>query len=97
MNTIHQTDEFARWLKSIKDQQGLAKIIGRIGRARLGNFGDVKYFDGIGEMRIDSGPGYRLYFGKQGDTVYLLLVGGDKKSQPNDIEKAKSLWDQLKG
>jgi putative addiction module killer protein len=91
MNEIRQTEEFGQWIAGLRDQAGRAKILGRIARAKLGNLGDVKYFDGIGEMRIDVGPGYRVYFAKQGTTIYLLLLGGDKKSQHADIERAKVL------
>lgn len=92
MNEIRQTEVFAQWIADLKDQAGRARILGRITRARLGQFGDVKYFDGIGELRIDVGPGYRVYFARAGKTVYLLLHGGDKSSQPADIERAKALW-----
>lgn len=97
MNTMLQTEHFARWLKGLKDQMAKARILVRVKRAAAGNFGDCKHFDGIGEMRIDHGPGYRVYFGKQADTVYLLLIGGDKSSQATDIKKAKELWDRIKG
>ena len=73
-----------------------AKILGRINRARLGNFGDTKYFDGIGEMRVDFGPGYRVYFVKEGNTVYVLLCGGDKSTQSKDIKNAKELLSTLR-
>jgi putative addiction module killer protein len=96
MNTIKATDGFNGWLADLKDQVARAKILGRINRARLGNFGDVKYFDGIGEMRVDVGPGYRVYFVKEGRTVYLLLCGGDKSSQAKDIVKAKDILAALK-
>lgn len=96
MNVIKETETFSKWLAHLKDQVGRAKILGRISRARLGNFGDVKYFDGIGEMRIDTGPGYRIYFAKEGKTVYLLLHGGDKRSQSADIKLAKALWAAIK-
>jgi putative addiction module killer protein len=91
MSEIRQTEEFGRWIAGLKDQAGRAKTLGRIARAKLGNLGDVKYFDGIGEMRIDVGPGYRVYFARQGTTIYLLLLGGDKQSQHADIERAKVL------
>lgn len=96
MNVIRETEEFSKWIAGLKDQVARAKILGRISRAKLGNFGDVKYFDSIGEMRIDVGPGYRVYFAKEGRTVYLLLHGGDKKSQNADIRIAKVLWAAIK-
>lgn len=60
-----------------------------------GNFGDVKYFDGIGELRIHHGPGYRIYFTRRGETVIVLLVGGDKDSQQRDISRAKVLAEEI--
>lgn len=91
MNTIKSTDVFDAWIAGLKDQVARAKILGRINRARLGNFGDTKYFDGIGEMRVDFGPGYRVYFVKEGNTVYVLLCGGDKSTQSKDIKNAKEI------
>jgi putative addiction module killer protein len=95
MNEIRQTEAFGRWIADLKDQTGKARILGRIARAKLGNLGDVKCFDGIGEMRIDAGPGYRIYFARQGKTLYLLLLGGDKQSQRADIKLAKALWSAI--
>lgn len=91
MNTIQQSDEFRAWLKGLKDQTAKARILVRIKRLAQGNMGDAKHFDGISELRIDTGPGYRVYVGKRGNTVYLLLCGGDKSSQQKDIEKAKKM------
>ncbi len=74
-------------------------VIERMARVRLGNFGDCKYIkngDGIWELRIDYGPGYRIYFGKQKTTIIILLLGGDKKSQSRDITKAKRYWLEYK-
>ncbi len=67
------------------------KIAVRVTRIQAGLMGDVKYFEGLGEVRIDYGPGYRLYFVKRGNTVVILLCGGDKDSQRRDIELAKNL------
>lgn len=91
MNTIIQSDGFSSWLRGLKDVVAKSKVIVRIKRLAQGNPGDVKHFDGISEMRIDYGPGYRLYFAKEGDRLYLLLCGGDKSSQKKDIEKAKKM------
>jgi putative addiction module killer protein len=91
MNTVVQSEEFAVWLKGLRDPIAKAKIIVRVKRLAAGNMGDVKHFEGISEMRIDYGPGYRVYFAKQGSTIYLLLNGGDKSTQKRDIEKAKML------
>jgi putative addiction module killer protein len=97
MNAINQTAEFADWLSKLRDDVAKAKVITRIKQAAAGNFGDVKHFDGISEMRINYGPGYRIYYAKEEKTVYLLLIGGDKKSQDRDINKALKLWKSLKG
>lgn len=91
MNTVIQSDEFSSWLRGLRDDVAKSKIIVRIKRLAQGNMGDVKHFDGISEMRIDHGPGYRIYFAREGDRVYLLLCGGDKSSQKKDIEKAKRM------
>lgn len=91
MNTIKQSDEFAKWFRGLKDQTAKAKLIVRIKRLAEGNLGDAKHFDGITELRIDYGPGYRVYAAKEGDTIYLLLCGGDKSSQKKDIKKAKEI------
>ena len=84
---------FARWLASLKDRQARAIIRIRINRLRLGDFGDSHSVGGgIHELRIDYGPGYRVYFGRNGATIVILLCGGDKKTQPNDIETASKYW-----
>lgn len=81
---------FWTWLKKLRDVQARARIRTRIDRLALGNFGDCRALDGgVFELKIDWGPGYRVYFGKVGQTVVLLLCGGDKKSQQKDIETAK--------
>lgn len=67
----------------------------RIRRLEAGNFGDAKFFDGIGELRIDHGPGYRVYFVRDGQTVVVLLCGGDKRTQQTDIAKAKRMAKEL--
>ena len=91
MNAVRQSDEFREWLKGLKDQIAKAKVLMRITRLAAGNMGDVKHFEGISELRIDYGPGYRVYVAKKGSTLYLLLCGGDKSSQQKDIEKAKKI------
>lgn len=85
---------FREWLEGLKDREGRARIRVRINHLRLGNFGDCKSVgNGVHELRISFGPGYRIYFGKQGNTVVLLLYGGDKGSQTRDITLAKIYWD----
>lgn len=92
MNTFLRTDEFDAWLRELKDQVGKARIIARIISAESGNFGDAEPVgEGVSEMRIHYGPGYRIYFCRRGKTVYLLLCGGSKSSQKKDIKEAKRL------
>ena len=96
MATVETTEDFAGWLKGLRDQIAKAKIAKRIDRLAHGNPGDVKPVGhGISEMRIDHGPGYRLYYCQTGATVLLILCGGDKSSQASDIAKAKELKDNL--
>lgn len=93
---IQKTDTFDRWLSRLKDTKGKVAILRRISRAKQGNLGDVKPVgEGIAEMRLDVGPGYRLYYMRRGDVVILLLCGGDKSSQPRDIELAKKLAGEI--
>jgi putative addiction module killer protein len=96
MNTLLQTDEFRAWLGELKDIRAKAVIFNRLDRATKGNFGDAKVLGGgVSEMRIDSGPGYRIYYTRRGEIVYLLLVGGDKSTQARDIQRAKNLLKSL--
>lgn len=89
---IEQTDEFDRWLKSLRDQRAVLRVLSRIDSAIHGNFGDcAPVGEGVSEMRIHYGPGYRLYFTRRGAVVYLLLLGGDKSSQKRDIKRAIEL------
>jgi putative addiction module killer protein len=89
---IRQTDEYARWFDRLKDRQARFRILARIRRLSLGNPGDVESVgEGVSEMRIDCGPGYRVYFKQTGATLVVLLAGGDKSTQTRDIEKAKEL------
>jgi len=91
--TISGKTPFLDWLESIKDHIGKAHITNRLNRIVFGNFGDCKWIgDGIRELRIHYGPGYRVYFTEQEDTLILLLFGGDKRSQSRDIKKAKLYW-----
>ncbi|MFN8790613.1 MAG: type II toxin-antitoxin system RelE/ParE family toxin [Bdellovibrionales bacterium] len=84
---------FEVWLISLKDIQGRAIIRKRLNRVRLGNLGDAKTVGGgVMELRIDFGPGYRVYFGEDGPRIVVLLCGGDKASQSKDIESAKKFW-----
>jgi putative addiction module killer protein len=85
---VRQTAEFEAWLKSLRDIRAAKRIAQRIVRIQAGLLGDVKFFEGIGEFRIDYGPGYRIYFVKRGTALIILLCGGDKSSQKRDIRKA---------
>lgn len=88
---------FDSWLAKLKDVRTKAKIVAQIERAELGLFGDWKSIDSeVKELRIDWGPGYRVYFAIHQDKIILLLMGGDKKSQEKDILKAKSYWTEYK-
>jgi len=92
MPSIAKTDEFDQWLQALRDIRAKAKILVRIERLEAGNPGDVAAVgDGVSEMRIHYGPGYRIYYTQRGDELILLLCGGDKGSQTMDITRAKSL------
>lgn len=84
---------FIDWWESLRDRRTGEKIRARIARVRLGNLGDHRWVGaGVGELRIDFGPGYRVYFGQVGVRLVLLLCGGDKSSQREDIDEAKVCW-----
>lgn len=92
MITFIRTPEFDAWLKALRDPIGKARIISRIRSAEQGNFGDCEPVgDGVWEMRIHCGPGYRVYYSRRGQVVYLLLCGGSKSTQSRDIKQAKAL------
>ena len=92
MIEVRQTAVFTNWLESLRDGVARVRIATRIRRMELGNFGDVKPVgEGVSELRITYGPGYRLYFVQQGREVVILLCGGDKSSQRRDIAAAKQM------
>jgi len=92
MIEIRKTDRFARWIDHLGDVRGRARILARIERLAGGNPGDVKRLrEGVSEMRINFGPGYRVYFKKRGRELIILLAGGDKSRQARDIEAALRL------
>lgn len=98
MYEIQQTDVFEKWLSRLRDVQGKARILARLEACQLGHLGDTKSIGGgISAFRIHAGPGYRVYFTQQGETIILLLCAGDKSSQPRDIERAKRLLTELEG
>ncbi len=92
MIEVVRTDEFEMWLAKLKDLRGRARIIRRIDRLANGNPGDVRPIGkGLSELRLDVGPGYRVYYLQDADTLVLLLCGGDKSTQQKDIEEAHDL------
>ena len=98
---IYQTqngrEPFTEWLESIRDQKIRRKIRARLRQLKIGNLGDHKLIgEGIFELRMHFGAGYRIYFGQVGNTIILLLCGGDKSSQTRDIERAKDYWSEYK-
>jgi putative addiction module killer protein len=88
MIEVRQTTEFDRWLKGLADARAAKRIAQRIVRVQAGLVGDARFFDRIGELRIDYGPGYRVYFVRRGRALIILLCGGDKSSQKRDIRRA---------
>lgn len=92
MLELKQTEQFRRWRTRLKDERARALIASRLDRLAYGHAGDVAPVgDGISELRIHHGPGYRIYFHRQGNTAVILLCGGDKGSQAKDIQTAKRL------
>lgn len=97
MITLVRSSIFAEWLDGLSDQRGKARILARLTAAEHGNFGDcASVGEGVLEMRIHFGPGYRVYYVRDGATVYVLLCGGDKGSQRRDIEQAKAMARELR-
>ncbi len=96
MIEVRQTYAFANWFRRLRDPTARARITARIRRVSLGNFGDVKPVgEGVSEMRIDYGPGYRIYFVTRGKELVVLLAGGDKRTQQRDITAAQALAREL--
>ena len=90
--TLRQTERFAVWFAALRDDRAIARITARLRRLSLGNSGDIRPVgQGVSEMRIDYGPGYRVYFKRTGAEIVLLLCGGDKSSQKRDIAEALAL------
>ena len=88
---------FEAWLDDLNDKKAVARILARLARVRQGNPGDCKSVgEGVSELRVDYGPGYRVYFGQKGRTLVVLLCGGDKRTQPRDIRLAKQYWREFK-
>jgi putative addiction module killer protein len=92
VNEIRKTEAYARWLDGLRDIRARARFLARVERLATGNPGDVKPIgEGVSELRIDYGPGYRVYFTMRGRTVIILLAGGDKRTQATDIKTALRL------
>ena len=97
MVQIQQTETYAKWFAGVRDRVTRARIDIRIRRLSLGNAGDTKPVgEGVSELRVDHGPGYRIYFIQRGEVVIVLLAGGDKSTQDKDIRNAKALANDLK-
>ena len=97
MIQIQQTETYAKWFAGLRDRVARARIDIRIRRLSLGNAGDTKPVgEGVSELRVDHGPGYRVYFIQRGEVVIVLLAGGDKSTQDKDIRNAKALAKDLK-
>jgi putative addiction module killer protein len=97
MIEVLEAAPYSGWFKGLKDKQARARIIVRIRRLSLGNLGDVRPIgDGLSELRIHTGPGYRIYLMQRGRTVVILLGGGDKGTQKSDIAAAKALAKELR-
>ncbi|WP_418180491.1 type II toxin-antitoxin system RelE/ParE family toxin [Aliarcobacter lanthieri] len=96
MYIIKQTNIFSKWLLKLKDTQGKVSILRRIDRMKLGNFGDYKSVgNNISELRITTGPGYRVYYTQKDEEIIVLLIGGDKSTQSDDIKKANEILKEL--
>jgi putative addiction module killer protein len=97
VNTFVRSSDFDDWLSNLADQKAKARVLARVGSATFGNFGDCEPVgEGVSEMRIHFGAGYRVYYTRTGSTVYVLLAGGVKASQAKDIARAKTMARELK-
>jgi putative addiction module killer protein len=93
---VRETENYAKWFKDLQDRQARGRILERVRRLTLGNPGDVRPVgQGVSELRIDYGPGYRVYFLQRGTVLVILLAGGDKGTQARDIRKARLLAENL--
>jgi putative addiction module killer protein len=97
LNTLFRSSDFDAWLSHLADQKAKARILARLASATFGNFGDCESVrEGVSEMRVHVGAGYRIYYTRTGSTVYVLLAGGVKASQTKDIAKAEKMARELK-
>lgn len=96
MVVVRQTETFSKWLQDLRDRRAAAKIAARLARLELGNFGDAEPVgQGVTELRIHFGPGYRVYVVQRGEVLVVVLCGGDKSSQRRDISRAKDMAREL--
>lgn len=96
MVEVRQTEPFREWLENLRDRKAAAKIAARLARLELGNFGDAEPVgEGVTELRIHFGPGYRVYVVQRGEVLVVVLCGGDKSSQDRDIKRAKEMAREL--
>ncbi len=96
MFSVRLTNEFLEWLDALKDKKAQIRVVARLRLAEAGSLGDWRSVGGeVSEMRIDFGPGYRLYFHRRGTVLIIMLAGGDKSSQDRDIKRAKDILTQL--
>lgn len=96
MIEVRQTETFRAWLETLRDRRAAAKIAARLARLELGNFGDAEPVgEGVSELRIHYGPGYRAYLVQRGEVLVVMLCGGDKSSQDRDIRRAKAMAREL--
>lgn len=87
------SEPYTIWLNALRDRKAKQRILSRINVVRRGSLGHIRPVgDGVGELKIDYGPGYRVYFGRKGNTLVVLIIGGDKDSQVSDIDRARELW-----
>ena len=95
--TSNGREPFEEWLDSLRDKKSQAIVLERLNRVRLGNFGDCRHLgEGVYELRIHYGPGYRVYFGELDEVIVILLCGGTKGTQKLDIKKARGYWQELR-
>ncbi|MFP3494354.1 type II toxin-antitoxin system RelE/ParE family toxin [Pseudomonas sp. SIMBA_059] len=97
MIRFKRSAEFQEWFHSLRDNPARGRVLTRLDNATMGNFGDCETVgNGVSEMRIHYGPGYRVHFMRIGEVVYLLLIGGDKSTQQRDIQRAKQIADEFR-
>ncbi|EIK68978.1 putative addiction module killer protein [Pseudomonas synxantha BG33R] len=96
MNHFKKSKPFQEWLDALRSEPARARILARLKNAQSGNFGDCEAVgNGVSEMRIHYGPGYRVYFIRRDEVIYLLLIGGDKSTQKRDIQRAKQIAERF--